>query len=168
MTKWRTSDPDRPAVWWRHWPEILPRVPTIKTAHRLRLCWVFSYSMKFSVTCDILMVQILYKRSWFRMMFRLLATGHSNNLYYSHYYYKYYYYYYYVWFWTVFFWQLHDIFVDTSFKILKYNRPFNWIPLRFINYIIQQMSHSSPTPFPSLPTLYPIPLTQSAVNTQSP
>ena len=30
------------------------------------------------------------------------------------------------------------------------------------------MSHNSPTPFPSLPTLYPIPLTQSVVNTNSP
>jgi hypothetical protein len=61
MTKWQTSDTDRPAVWWRYWSEILRRIPTVKTARTLRLCCVFGYSMEYSVPCDVLMVQVMDK-----------------------------------------------------------------------------------------------------------
>jgi hypothetical protein len=61
MTKWRTSDLDKPAVWWPHWPEILHRIPTIQTTRTLRLWCVVRYSMEYSATCYVLTVQVMYK-----------------------------------------------------------------------------------------------------------
>jgi hypothetical protein len=61
ITKWRTSDPDRPAGWWRHWPEILRRMSTVKTTGILRLCCIFSNCMEYSAACDVLVFQVPYK-----------------------------------------------------------------------------------------------------------
>jgi hypothetical protein len=37
VTKWQTSDPDRPAVWWPYWPEILQRVTASNVESVLRV-----------------------------------------------------------------------------------------------------------------------------------
>jgi hypothetical protein len=114
ITKWRTSDWERPVGWWPHLPEILLRIPTVTTARTLRLCCVFRYSMEHSENCDVLAVQVMYKlrNTLFSVMFRMLATGYSHNLYW----------YYVVRPWTSFmsFKQPHDISVDTAFQIIKY------------------------------------------------
>jgi len=60
MSKWQTSDRDRPAVWWPHWPEIHCKMPTVKAARTLRLCCVLRHYMQCSAACNVLMVQVLY------------------------------------------------------------------------------------------------------------
>ena len=86
--------------------------------------------------------------------------------------------------------QPQDIFVDTIYQILKYNnRHLYCLTFTFIIYNFRPKSQNSPNPFPSnplynppnticcqhtipplpsLPSHYPIPLTQSTVNTQFP
>jgi hypothetical protein len=49
------------SVCWRHWPEILRRIPTIKTARTLGLCCVFCNSTEYSATCDVLLDRVMYK-----------------------------------------------------------------------------------------------------------
>jgi hypothetical protein len=58
---WPTSDPDRPAVWWPHWPEILPTILTVQTAHTLRLCCVFRYCKECCENWGVLMVHVMYR-----------------------------------------------------------------------------------------------------------
>jgi len=61
MTDWQTSDPEKPAVWWPHWPEILCTIPTVKTARTLGLCFVFRYCMQYSATGEVWMFQVMYR-----------------------------------------------------------------------------------------------------------
>jgi len=55
------------SFWWRHWSEILRRIPTVRTAGTLRLRCVFCNSMQYSAACDIFIVENTqsYGTSWF-------------------------------------------------------------------------------------------------------
>jgi hypothetical protein len=118
------------------------------------------YCMEKSETCDVVMLQVMYKyqRSQLSAMFRTLATRHNHKLY---------------WYYGFRSWnvlclsKIHTIYFYITFQIIKYNnRLLYCLSFRFVKQTIQKMSHNSPTPFPS--PLYPITITQFPLNTQSP
>ena len=49
------------SLWWRHWPENLRRIHTVKTARTLLLCCLFGNPTEYSAPCDVLLVQVVYK-----------------------------------------------------------------------------------------------------------
>ena len=50
-----------PRLLWLHWQDILQNIPTVETANTLCLCFVFRYSMQYSATWNVLMVQVMYR-----------------------------------------------------------------------------------------------------------
>ena len=150
--------------------EILRRIATGKTARTLRLFCVFCNSMEYSATCDVLILQVMYKLRSLRKQgsslscseWPLLGTaitfvknmvlnlGMCLCLSNSH---------------TLFLLKMHfrslNIRIGMEFNIILPSESWS----KFFSVNISQYAYY--IPIPSRRTLYLIILTQSAVNTQS-
>jgi hypothetical protein len=111
------------------------------TAHTLLLCCVFNYSIQYSATCEVLMVQVTYKLRTrrFSVLFRMLANGHSHNIY---------------WYYGVGFGL--DLCLSKSHRILRLITHFRSLNIKIDYYIaFLQIHHLN---FPTNFSQYPHPL----------
>ena len=161
MTKWRTSERDRLSGWWQHYPENLNWIPTVKP-HACCVCAACSgtpcstvQSAKFNGSSNVQIMKQAGSVSCLECLPLLTAITFINIM--------------------VFDLGL-GLCLSNSHTVFLLIPHFKFLNITIDCYIVYPSDSSSKLfnkcftipPLPSLPTLYPITLTQSALNTQSP